>query len=54
MTSMTASCHKSYLGRGMFVREWGGQRISEYFEVVPFQMTHISPALPTCLRIPAT
>lgn len=50
---MTASCHKLYLGRGTAVREWGGQRISEYFEV-PFQMTRISPALHTYLRIPAT
>lgn len=39
---MTASCHKLYLGKGISVTEWGGQRMPEYFKVVPFQMTHLS------------
>ena len=38
----------------IFWREGKGRaKNSEYFEVVPFLITHVSLILPTCLRIPA-
>ena len=38
----------------VFWREGKGRaKNSEYFEVVPFLITHVSLILPTCLRIPA-
>lgn len=39
---LNVNWHKLYLGRGISVREWGGQQIWEYLEVVLFQITHIS------------
>lgn len=46
---MTVAYYKLYLGIGLFIRGRGEQRVSEYIEIVPFQITHISLIYPTHL-----